>query len=160
MQQCRHFAQYPGYHKFIDFDQYIDCGNVPIASVAAQAHGVSLKSTKLMLSTMQLMQYFIKSGFGIADTPLGMQCIVTLADLAFKRLGQGMSSASSITARIFLLAAIIYVDDPDLLHWASEYGISDKEFIANVQAATMDWGVIVQSTGGAVKQVKSFWYLL
>ena len=90
----------------VDFDQCFDRGNIPIASIAAQAHGVSLKSTKLVLSTMQLMQYFIKLGFGIADTPsfggtpesplmglgqgsgaapMGMRCIVTLADLAYKR---------------------------------------------------------------------------
>lgn len=86
-----------------DLDQCFDRGNGPIAGLAAQVHGVSKKLTKLMLSTMQLMQYFIKSGFGVADTSssggttssplmglgqgsgaalIGMRCIVTLADIA------------------------------------------------------------------------------
>eukprot|EP00956_Cyclotella_meneghiniana_P043926 scaffold294444_cov179-Cyclotella_meneghiniana.AAC.1 len=38
--------------------------------------------------------------------------------------------------------------------------MSDEEFVSNVQTATTDWGLLVQATGGAVKQSKSFWYLL
>ena len=130
---------------------------------------------------MQLMQYFIKSGFGIANTPsfggtissplmglgqgsgaapMGMRCIVSLVDMSYKRLGHGMKTQMSISERIFILAAIIYVDDTDLLHWASRYGISDEEFIEDIQSATFDWGMLAQSTGGAIKPPKSFWYLL
>jgi hypothetical protein len=97
-----------------------------------------------MLTTMMHMQYFIKSGFGISKTPsfggtpdhplmslgqgsgaapIGMRNMITLADNAYKRLGHGLEARTSITARLFLLAAIIYVDDTDLLHWGKFYGI-------------------------------------
>lgn len=164
-----------------DLDQCFDRANGPITGVAAQAHGVSLASTRLMLNTMQLMQYFIKSGFGVAKTPsfggshdsrlmglgqgsgaapIGMRCVITLADNAYKRLGHGINITSSISARVFILAAIIYVDDTDLLHWGKEYGISDADFLEDVQRATFDWSKIVQATGGAIKPSKCFWYLL
>jgi hypothetical protein len=67
---------------------------------------------------------------------------------------------ASIRARIFLLAAIIYVDDTDLLHWAKFYGVSDEKFVQTVQGTTTDWGMLVQATGDAIKPAKSFWYLL
>ena len=164
-----------------DLDQCFDRSNAPISGIAVRAHGISLASTRLMLSTMQLMQYFIKTGFGLADdasfggtlesrlmslgqgsgaAPMGMRCIITLADNAYKRLGHGMSCKSAIHQRIFILAAIIYVDDTDLFHWAQEYGISDEVFQQDVQRATTDWGMIVQATGGAIKPSKSFWYML
>ena len=129
------------------------------------------------------MDYFIKTGFGISEQPAfggsagfgsklmglgqgsgaapgGMRNIITLVDNAYKRLGHGMEAKSSLAGRIFLLAAIIYVDDTDLLHWAKFYGISDDEFVAQIQQATTDWGMLVQATGGAVKPSKSFWYLM
>ena len=166
-----------------DFDQCYDRGCAPISGLAARAHGVSRQSTQLMLQTMQSMDYFIKTGFGISEEPVfggsshlgsklmgfgqgsgaapgGMRNIVTLVDNAYKRLGHGMAATSSISGRIFLLAAIIYVDDTDLLHWAKFYGIEDEEFVGQVQEATTDWGMLVHATGGAVKPSKSFWYLM
>jgi hypothetical protein len=76
-----------------------------------------------MLNTMQMMEYFVKTGFGIADTPtfgaqtmtvmnlgqgsgaapIGMRNIITLTDNAYKRLGHGMYNRSAINQRLFLL---------------------------------------------------------
>eukprot|EP00956_Cyclotella_meneghiniana_P022380 scaffold42322_cov25-Cyclotella_meneghiniana.AAC.4 len=132
---------------------------------------------------MQCMDYFIKTGFGISDEPAfggsaqlgsklmglgqgsgaapgGMRNIITLVDNAYKRMGHGMAATSSISGRILILAAIIYVDDTDLLHWAKFYGIEDEEFVRQVQDANTDWGMLVHATGGAVKPSKSFWYLM
>ena len=61
---------------------------------------------------------------------------------------------------IFILVAIIYVDDTDLIHWAKFYGMTDNEFISEVQKGVTDWGKLVQASGGSLKQSKSFWYLL
>ncbi len=67
---------------------------------------------------------------------------------------------SAINQCLFLLAAIIYVDDTNLIHWAKFYGISDEEIISDVQEGVTDWGMLVQASGGSLKQSKSFWYLL
>lgn len=71
-----------------------------------------------------------------------------------------MSAKSSLADCIFLLAAIIYVDDTDLLHWVKFYGVSDESFMSDIQNGVDDWGMLVQATGGSLKQSKSFWYLL
>jgi hypothetical protein len=127
-----------------------------------------------------MMEYFIKSGFGIAKepsfrgsinarlmglgqgsgaTPIGMRSMITLVDNAYKRLGHGINAKFSLADRIFILAAIIYVDDTDLLHWAKFYGLSNKSFMDDIQKGVNDWGMLVQATGGSLKQSKSFWYL-
>eukprot|EP00956_Cyclotella_meneghiniana_P023181 scaffold44685_cov45-Cyclotella_meneghiniana.AAC.1 len=49
-----------------DFDQCYDRGCAPISGLAARAHGVSRQSTLLMLNTMQHMDYFVKTGFGLS----------------------------------------------------------------------------------------------
>jgi hypothetical protein len=164
-----------------DMDQCYDRANGSIAGVAARAHGVSKQSTTLMLTTMQHMQYFVKSGFGLADTPsfqgtpdsklmglgqgsgaapLGMRGVVTLAINAYKTLGHGMQVPFSRSQRLLYLAAIIYVDDTDLLHWGKFYGIEDTEFLTDVQDAINDWGKLIQATGGSIKQAKSFYYVM
>jgi hypothetical protein len=165
----------------VDLDLCFDRSAGPIAEVAARTHKVSRQSIHLMLTTMQLMEYFIKSGFGIAKeqtfsgsatvrlmglgqgsgaAPIGMRSMITLVDNAYKRLGHGMNAKYSLADRIVLLAAIIYVDDTDLLHWAKFYGVSDEAFMADIQRGVNDWGMLVQATGGSLEQSKSFWYLL
>ena len=130
---------------------------------------------------MQLMQYFVKSGFGVADTPsfegtplallmglgqgsgaalMGMRGVVTLAVNSYKTLGHGMTATMSRSQRIVLLAAIIYVDDTDLLHWGEFYGISDTAFLSRIQRAINDWGKLLQATGGSIKRAKSFYYVM
>jgi hypothetical protein len=71
-----------------------------------------------------------------------------------------MRTKYSLADRIFFLAAIIYVDDTDLLHWAKFYGISDEAFMEEIQKGVNEWGMLVQAMGGSLKQSKSFWYLL
>jgi hypothetical protein len=101
-----------------------------------------------------MMEYFTKSGFGIGKepssggsitarlmglrqgsgaAPIGMQSMITLVDNAYKRLGHGMNAKFLLADRICLLAAIIYVDDRDLLHWAKFYGVSDDAFMDEIQ---------------------------
>ena len=60
-----------------------------------------------------------------------------------------------MTARVFLLAAIMFVDDTDLLHWAPSPTTSDEALIELIQGASNDWAHIAQETGGAIKPVKS-----
>jgi hypothetical protein len=164
----------------VDMDQCFDRAQSSIAGVAARAHGVSPGSTTLMLKTMQLMQYFVKSGFGVADTPsfertpleflmglgqgsgaapMGMRGVVTLVVNSYKTLGHGMKAKLSRSQRIVLLAAIIYVVDTDLLHWGEFHGINDKTFLSKIQHAINDWGKLLQATGGSIKKAKSFYYM-
>jgi len=64
------------------------------------------------------------------------------------------------TASIFILAAIMFVDDTDLLHWAPTLTTSDEELIDQVQAAGYYWGTLVQASGGILKTAKCLLYLM
>ena len=59
----------------------------------------------------------------------------------------------------FFIAAVLYVDDPDLLHM-SDIPTTDEDFLAGVQHATSDWGGLVQAAGGSLKPSKFYWYLM
>jgi hypothetical protein len=60
-----------------------------------------------------------------------------------------------------VLAAIIYVDDTDLLLVGRTRDIHLDEFFQQAQSAVMDWGFIVQATGGYLKSsAKCFWYMM
>ena len=52
---------------------------------------------------------------------------------AYKRMGHGAKVTSCYAARMFLLAAAMYIDDTDLIHWADSPHANDEEFIAQVQ---------------------------
>ena len=60
----------------------------------------------------------------------------------------------------FLLAAAMYVDDTDLLHWGDSPITKDEDMIHQVQCATNDFGSLVQATEGALKPTKCFAYFL
>eukprot|EP00984_Skeletonema_dohrnii_P024217 scaffold13324_cov71-Skeletonema_dohrnii-CCMP3373.AAC.1 len=57
------------------------------------------------------------------------------------------------------LAAILYVDDTDLLYRIAQLDTTDEEFVAQLQVAVNDWVYLVQASGGHIKRAKSFWYI-
>jgi hypothetical protein len=77
----------------------------------------------------------------------------------YKTLGHGAEMYGAWTGDLMKLAALLYVDDSDLLHMFKEV-MSDDEFLEKVQRATDDWGGIVKATGGSLKPAKCFWYLM
>ena len=54
----------------------------------------------------------------------------------------------------------MFMDDTDLLHWASSPDTSDEDFIKKVQAASDDYGTISQATGAILKPEKSSVYFM
>jgi hypothetical protein len=54
------------------------------------------------------------------------------------RMGHGAKIQSSYASRLFVLAAIMYVDSTDLLHWLVSPGTNPEELVAYVQGATLD----------------------
>jgi hypothetical protein len=58
-----------------------------------------------------------------------------------------------------MLAAVLYVDDSDLLHMAKRFP-TDAKFLELVQSATNDWAGLVHASGRSLKPQKCFWYML
>ena len=73
---------------------------------------------------------------------------------AYWRIGRGEQLTSVYTCRMFILAAVMYVDDIDLLHWAKFPTTSATELVQQVLAAMNDWGLLGQATDGALKPKK------
>lgn len=61
---------------------------------------------------------------------------------------------------LFLTAAIIYVNNTDLLIVAKCRDVSLDDFVDQTQSSIMDWGLIVEATGRYIKAVKCFWYMM
>ena len=75
---------------------------------------------------------------------------------SYKRLGHASALTGAWSGMLFLLAGILYVDDTDLLIVAKERDQSLDSFFSQTQEAVMDWGLIVQATGGYLKPAKCF----
>ena len=97
---------------------------------------------------------------GNGAAPPGFLAVSTLMIEVYKRLGHGTNFVSAWSGDAFYIAAVLYVDDSDLLHLSLVSEPSDEDFLARVQKATFDWGGLVQATGGALKPSKCFWYML
>jgi len=163
-----------------DFDQCYDRTAHPPSNIALRAFGQPHAATSLLLTALQTMKFCLRTGFGESKqfyggseedpvqgsgqgngaAPSLFTALGTLVVNAYKRMGHGAELTSAYTARLFLLAAVMYVDDTDLLHWAPSPETTDEDLIEHVQQATMDWGMLAQSTGGKLKPPKCFVYFL
>jgi hypothetical protein len=94
-------------------------------------------------------------GQGNGAALLGFLAVSTLLIKAYRRQGHGAWFTPGLARDAFILAAVIYVDDSNLLHMAQGTP-TDAEFLASVQAATVDWTGLVHASGGSFKPAMSF----
>ena len=78
--------------------------------------------------------------------PPAFAVLIMLIVNAYKRMGHGAKLMSAYTARLFLLAAVMYVDDIDLLQREKSLTAYNKELIEQVQDTTMDCTILGQAT--------------
>jgi hypothetical protein len=134
----------------------------------------------LALSVLQTMTFYLRTGYGISQqgyggnpddptfglgqgngaAPPAFSTVSALMIEAYKRLGHASQFSGAWSGFLFLLAAIIYVDDADLLIIARRRDMSLDDFFEQTQSSVMDWGLIVEATGGYIKAVKGFWYMM
>ena len=133
-----------------------------------------------MLRTMQSITFYVKTGFGVSpngfggshddpsyglgqgscSAPASWTGVSTLIVNAYRNSNFGVTMRGAWSGISLDLAAILYVDDTDLLHLSSIPAQSTEQFVLEVQKATWFWGLLLQATGGSLKQSKCFWYLL
>ena len=58
------------------------------------------------------------------------------------------------------LSAIFFVDDTDVIHFDMEKSETALEAHANLQESVESWGSLLMASGGALKPVKCFYYLI
>jgi hypothetical protein len=89
-------------------------------------------------------------GQGNGALPPVFLAVCTLLINVYQKQGHGAQFLPGLARDAFTLAAVIYVDDSDLLHLA-QVTPTDSEFLASVQAATVDWVGLVHASGGSLK---------
>jgi hypothetical protein len=129
---------------------------------------------------METMRFFLRTGFGESKTTYGgsheerlagfgqgnaaagpgFTAMSSLIVNAYLRDGFGAQIYSSYYKRLLLLAAVMYVDDTDLIHWARFPSCSQDQLIAAAQTATYAWGGLAIATGAAIKPDKCYAYFL
>ena len=163
-----------------DFSDCYDRVVHNIQAIGLRAFKMPKPSVNMFLMALEIMQFFLRTGHGeseqsyggTADSPYmglgqgngGAPPAFTVDSVllinAYRRLGHGATLTSALAARIFLLSAVLYVDDGDLLHWGSSSVQTDEEHIEQVQEATTDYGMLAQATGGALKPKKCGTYFM
>jgi hypothetical protein len=79
---------------------------------------------------------------------------------AYLRNGFGAQIYYSYYRHLLILAAVMYVDDTDLVHWSCLPLCSPVELIATAQTATYAWGGLAIATVAAMKPDKCYAYFL
>jgi hypothetical protein len=158
-----------------DFGDCYDHTAHPPTSIALQSWGIPKLTIRVLLTSMQTMQYVLKTSFGESTesyggtahspnsglgqgngaSPPGFLALSSLIVNAYQQMGHGAQICSSYTAHLFVLVAVMYVNDTDMLHWPPSPHTSPEELIEHVQQATMDWGNLTQASGGILKAGKS-----
>jgi len=157
-----------------------DQGAHGTSGISLRAWRQPVNAVRIVLNSFETMQFCLRTGFGesndfFGDTednpiagwgqgsgaaPAAFSCLSALMVNAYKRMGHGAKLTSCYAARMFLIAAAMYVDDTDLIHWADSPHTDDDEFIAQVQQATTNFGMRAHAGGGALKPVKCSSYFL
>ena len=141
--------------------------------------GTGHGSIKAMLLSIQMMKFFLRTGWGesgswIGGNPLKIlhgMCQGNVAAPAawimlssvlvnvYKSLGFGARMVRPINQAIIDIMGVLYVDDTDL--YIMDDDMADIEEVWNVsQEALTTWGSLLISTGGLLKPEKCFYYLV
>jgi hypothetical protein len=151
-----------------------------IASLIFQACGVPVEGVEAMLSAIQDMKYFLRTAFGDSRNFRGSKIEVNYQGLcqgngaapagwavisitilgAHKKKGHSATFVCPLTNKITKLAAILYVDDCDLLH--INMMEEDSAFVTyeKMQESVMNWGRLLIASGGSYKPPKCFYHLI
>ena len=151
-----------------------------IVSLCFQAFGVPVNAVESMLTTIQNMKYFLRTAFGDSKGFRGSTICIKFQGLcqgsraapggwavisitilgAHKREGHGGHFICPVTKVREHLAAILFVDDTDLLHINMELDESANQVHAAMQDSIESWGRLLIASGGAFKPSKCFSHLI
>ena len=157
-----------------DLANCYDAVNHAVAALALLCFGVPHMAIKLVLTCLQSMFFWLRTAFGISATPFHgtavnpffgisqgggfapptFQAVSALMINAYKDFGHGVQFISPVTGTVLFFAAVLYVDDTDLLLRADTPECTDEEFFGKIQRAVRDWARIVMVTGGSLKPAK------
>ena len=157
-----------------------DAVNHAAASIALHAMGVERELIRCYLRCIQRMRYYLRTGYGLATTSYGSSqdsicmgltqgsgaspavwtAVSTVIIGAYKHRGFGAQLVGGWSEDSINIAALLYVDDTDLLHNIVNMQDNQESLVSRVQQATTHWANLLQATGGNLNPAKCYWYLL
>jgi hypothetical protein len=140
-----------------------------IASIIYQACGVPVEGVEAMLSAILDMKYFLRTAFGDSRNfrgskieikyqglcqgngaaPAGWTVISITILNAHKRKGHGATFVCPISNINVTLAAILFVDDCDLIHIDMNCDGDAFTTFEKIQEAVLNWGNLLIGLGGS-----------
>ena len=151
-----------------------------IASLVFQAFGVPEAAIESMLTAIEEMKYFLRTAYGDSKdfagssievkfqglcqgngaAPAGWAVISITILNAHKEKGHGAQFVCPISRTTGHLAAILFVDDTDIIHVDLRENQLVEEAHASLQESVCNWGQLLMATGGAFKPPKCFFHLI
>lgn len=148
------------------------------ASLVFQSVGVSVSAVTAMLSSIQQMKFYLRTGLGESAgymtaamggiiqglcqgntaAPAGWSLISAVLMNVYKRFGHGAFYETPITRVKHNTAGCLYVDDNDLFTMNSS--LTTRELWAEVADSTLMWTELLTAPGGSGKGEKCFGYLI
>jgi hypothetical protein len=157
----------------------------PMASMVFQAFSVPTPAIESMLSTIQNMKFFLRTGYGDSEgyaggdhddgeDPIKTQGMcqgngaapaawtVTSNPMiaAHKRKGHGAHLVAKMSETTGYLVGRLFVDDTDLIHLDMQTIKTTLEAHAKLQESVINWGKLLIAMGGALKPAKCLYYLI
>ena len=159
-----------------DLSHCYDAVHHAVSCIALRSFGVPNLAIGLVLTCLQMMFFWLRTAFGVSQSPFNgtaenpffglaqgsgfapptFQAVSTLMINAYKSMGNDCTYVSPVTLTAFSLAAILFVDDTDLLMRAPTHETTNEEFFCQIQDSLNDWSSLVMATGGSIKQKKSY----
>ena len=151
-----------------------------IASLIFQAMGVPVEGVQAMLEAIQEMKYFLRTAYGDSKNsansrievkyqglcqgngaaPAGWAVISITVLRAHKKKGHGATFMCPVSKVKTILAAVLFVDDCDLIHMDMVHDETELVTFSNMQASVRSWGTLLIGTGGSYKPEKCFHHLI
>ena len=139
-----------------------------------------MEGVEAMLSAIQDMKYFLRTAFGDSRNfrgskievkyqglcqgngaaPAGWAVISITILSAHKKKGHSATFMCPITNKVVKMAAILYVDDCDLLHIDMTCEDDVYTTFQRMQEAVLNWGRLLIASGGSYKPSKCFYHLI
>ncbi len=140
-----------------------DCYNRvahPPASIALQSFGVPPPAIWVLLLAMQTMRFFLRTGYGESDQSYvdltehrtlglgqgnvaaspGFLAISSLIINSYLWEGHGAQTITSLSYWLFVLAAVLYIDNADNIHMTAKATATPTELIEHAQISMDAWG--------------------
>ena len=98
-------------------------------------------------------------GQGNGMAPMGYVFLSAVIVAMLESAGFHSTFVSAISQRILTLVCVMFVDDADLFVTALPAS-THTEFLTRIQSTVNHWTGGLRATGGAIRQEKSYWFLL